>query len=682
LFNVTVTDIEAPVALCPDDISVTNDSGLCGATVPFTVNGTDNCPGVDVTVTANPGSRSLFPIGVTPVIVVATDAYGHVDSCSFNITVADTERPQAICPDDISVTNDSGICGAVVNYSLNGTDNCPGVTVASDWPSGATFPMGDTRVTVIATDVAGNADTCSFDVTVTDTEPPVALCPDDISVTNDSGACGAVVNYTLNGTDNCPGVIVTSDWASGALFPIGVTPVTVIAADVAGNADTCLFNVTVADTALPVVICPGDISVANDSGVCGAVVNYTINETDNCPGVVVTSDWASGALFPTGTTLVTVLAIDLAGNADSCQFSVTVTDTEAPVIECPADTVIDCGDPIAPPSTGLLVATDQCDPNPTISFYDTATRMVITRTWTATDLSGNSVSCDQEISYLEFPECDCVASDTTAPFIFCPPDITVACSDPSAAGTASATDDCDANPTITYSDLQSGDVITRTWTAADDAGHTSRCVQIITLQDSLCLAFSTGSQMSYTIFVDSLALDADSLGDCDEIGIFDGDICVGATAFHSAWPVTITAWEDDPTTPEQDGYIPGNPILARVALRPSCDQVEVCANPENWLEGDGTFGFGDQARVSLLDYLSCIPTSCCVGQRGDANDDGLDATILDLTFIVDAIFRGGPSAVCPDEADVNGDGAPSTILDLTYLVDRIFRGGPAPPDCP
>ena len=71
---------------------------------------------------------------------------------------------------------------------------------------------------------------------------------------------------------------------------------------------------------------------------------------------------------------------------------------------------------------------------------------------------------------------------------------------------------------------------------------------------------------------------------------------------------------------------------------------------------------------------------CCVGNRGDVNGDGTDANILDLTYLVDRIFRGGPSAVCDEEADLNSDGTPSNILDLTFLVDRIFRGGvPAGP---
>lgn len=73
--------------------------------------------------------------------------------------------------------------------------------------------------------------------------------------------------------------------------------------------------------------------------------------------------------------------------------------------------------------------------------------------------------------------------------------------------------------------------------------------------------------------------------------------------------------------------------------------------------------------------------SCCIGIRGDLNSDGTDNGVLDLTFMIDEIFRGGPPAACPEEADLNQDGSPSTVLDLTFLIDTIFRGGPDPGSC-
>ncbi|MGH8015299.1 MAG: hypothetical protein ACREBV_03825, partial [Candidatus Zixiibacteriota bacterium] len=63
---------------------------------------------------------------------------------------------------------------------------------------------------------------------------------------------------------------------------------------------------------------------------------------------------------------------------------------------------------------------------------------------------------------------------------------------------------------------------------------------------------------------------------------------------------------------------------------------------------------------------------------GDCNNDGL-VNILDLTFTVDYIFRGGPGPIPFGIGDANCDGTSMQILDLTYLVDRFFRNGP--PTC-
>ena len=72
---------------------------------------------------------------------------------------------------------------------------------------------------------------------------------------------------------------------------------------------------------------------------------------------------------------------------------------------------------------------------------------------------------------------------------------------------------------------------------------------------------------------------------------------------------------------------------------------------------------------------------CCHGRRGDLNSDGKDANILDLTFAVDRIMRGGRAPTCLGESDINADGSPMNILDLTFIVDVIFRGGIAPYNC-
>jgi hypothetical protein len=78
-----------------------------------------------------------------------------------------------------------------------------------------------------------------------------------------------------------------------------------------------------------------------------------------------------------------------------------------------------------------------------------------------------------------------------------------------------------------------------------------------------------------------------------------------------------------------------------------------------------------------------IGGGCCNDdRRGDFNQDGNDANVLDLTKIVNYIFRFGSMPTCPEESDINADCVSNNILDLNYLVNFMFRLGPPPKDCP
>ena len=182
-------------------------------------------------------------------------------------------------------------------------------------------------------------------------------------------------------------------------------------------------------------------------------------------------------------------ATDACGNSSTCDQIITIDDSTAPVITCPADVTIECDESSDPSNTGEATATDNCDGDPVISFTDSVTAGScaagggITRTWTATDACGNSTSCDQIITI----------DDSTAPVISCPADETIECdesSDPSNTGEATATDNCDGDPVVTFSDATAAgscpqeSVITRTWTATDACGNSSSCEQIITIDDS------------------------------------------------------------------------------------------------------------------------------------------------------------------------------------------------------
>ena len=102
---------------------------------------------------------------------------------------------------------------------------------------------------------------------------------------------------------------------------------------------------------------------------------------------------------------------------------------------------------------------------------------------TVTDVSGLAEMCETSVTI----------QDTVAPDITCPSESIIDCdesTDPDNTGGATATDDCDSNPTIDYSDVVIPDdcpneeTITRTWTATDYCGRINSCVQIINVVDT------------------------------------------------------------------------------------------------------------------------------------------------------------------------------------------------------
>ncbi|MEW5922425.1 MAG: M6 family metalloprotease domain-containing protein [Candidatus Zixiibacteriota bacterium] len=64
---------------------------------------------------------------------------------------------------------------------------------------------------------------------------------------------------------------------------------------------------------------------------------------------------------------------------------------------------------------------------------------------------------------------------------------------------------------------------------------------------------------------------------------------------------------------------------------------------------------------------------------GDVNVSG-GVNILDVTYIISYLYKGGPEPVPMASADVNNSGSVN-ILDVTYLISYLYKGGPAP-TCP
>ncbi|WP_303926073.1 HYR domain-containing protein, partial [Draconibacterium sediminis] len=192
------------------------------------------------------------------------------------------------------------------------------------------------------------------------------VCPEDISIYTDLNSCVAVISNGLDISDP-NGIISTLSWEmTGATeaasngsginqigsytFNQGTTVITYRGATLYNNSINCTFTVTVSDNQVPRLISsPGHITVRNLPGECYANVSWTEpSATDNCvpqDQLIYTSNYNSGQQFPVGSTLVEYRISDGVNTAVH-NFTVTVTDAEAPQLIAPPDSESECGQPV------------------------------------------------------------------------------------------------------------------------------------------------------------------------------------------------------------------------------------------------------------------------------------------------------------------------------------------------
>jgi hypothetical protein len=475
--TITIVDTTAPnFDSVPGDYTVECSDEI----VRDNASASDACD-MEVTVTVT----ETEVIGECPQERIITRLFVAVDDCQNaveyvqTITVVDTTAPSfeefdpyvsAECDalDEVPAPTATDLCGDVTVELTNEMLNSGGC-------------LGVLERTYTATDDCGNSSTAVLYISILDTTAPIINNPADLTV-----ECDAVPSLPeISITDNCENeisinteVVEVAGECENSYTILWIWTAT----DLCENVSVDTTVVTVQDTTNPIFEeLFEDVTYSCEETIPAAVLPMA---SDNCDQDVTVShtDLIIEGNCPQEYQIQrTFRAFDNCGNSAMYVQTISVVDNDAPVFdEQPSFYTYECSE-VIPTITPLVsdlcgeVALSSVDSVAIVSDCEGFTY----RTWTATDECGNSSSFVQTFQI----------QDTTNPVIVWNFEEELPCDDYDVV-LATATDNCDEDVTITYSDiLVSGGAcqgrIIRTYTATDDCGNTATAEQFITLIDNV-----------------------------------------------------------------------------------------------------------------------------------------------------------------------------------------------------
>ncbi len=475
--EVTITDPHPAQPFCiPATIEI--PAGGVATVTPIDVfgGGFDNC-GIINLVSVTPNMFYCAQLGTHTVALNVNDGHGNMSSCNAQVTITDTTPPTLLCQ-NANVTLDANGNASIseADVIVSKDDNCGIMSTHISQTDFTCDDVGSNQVTVKVTDHSGLMATCLTSVTVVDDMAPVLGCQPQLQGHADQNACGTNLHPAppIILAENCGIANITSD--SPGFFPVGTTIVTWTVVDNSGNTSTCTQEVVVWDWVPPSITCNSVVyNLADNCVVPGTVVNnFPPFVDDNC-GIESVTHNGLPAYLP-GNHVVVWTAVDVNGNANTCEQWVKVMDLNAPEFTS-------CPDDIEAPVTDLCTgpafwsqpnATDNCGvasiegTHNSGDIFDEGTTEVV---YTATDVNGNESICSFNVTI----------ADDTSPLIYnAPEDIYLTVDNCGEMAVAEWTeplvsDNCGVSLSVSGG-IQSGDefptgVTTITYKAIDASGN-------------------------------------------------------------------------------------------------------------------------------------------------------------------------------------------------------------------
>ncbi|MBC7774260.1 MAG: HYR domain-containing protein [Phycisphaerae bacterium] len=506
---ITVQDITSPsFTTVPANVTVSCES----VPIPGNPAATDNCaPSASITYLGETRSNGTCPDTYTLTrIWKASDECGNTSTASQLITVRDITAPSfTSIPGNVTVSCDA-IPPAGTPVASDNCDNAVTIVYNGETRTNGACPNNYTlKRQWTATDNCSNTQTGVQTITVQDLAKPVfSFVPPNVTV-----SCEALPAVgTPTASDNCGTTVINylgETRVDGTCLNTYLLRRQWRATDQCNNSATAEQVITVQDLAPPVYTFVPDAVTVN----CDVIPAVgTPTSTDNCDAsvsIVYSGETRVNGSCPNNYLLNrNWIATDNCGNTSVATQVITVRDITPPAFtSVPAAATSSCE---SLPIVGIPLASDNCTQIVLISYLGESVpgnggacpgNYAIVRTWSAQDACGNTASATQTIT----------VQDITPPIVISvPADVVVSCANIPAVGTPTATDNCDATPTITYTGATqingpcpNSYTIKRKWTISDDCGNSSTAIQTLTVQDVTAPVF-TSSPAAITVSCESI----------------------------------------------------------------------------------------------------------------------------------------------------------------------------------
>jgi len=324
--NASITAMQVAMGTCDaTGITLSQSDFTCADLGENTVTVTQGANTCDATVTVVDDTPPVIDCEATfPDVTVSCRA--DLPPVDFAIAAAATTDNCATFSGDPDV-NPTGILSALT--IIPGNTGCPEDTV------------NITR-TYFLQDASGNQAQCVYTIKVVSPNGPTVMAPVDSLI--DCGVTPAVSIADATATADCsaPTVTVTGPVLNGEPDVAGTTlTYTYTATDFCGRMASADQVFTVQDTTAPVIVCR-DTTIALDAmGQNGFAPGDLVEVTDDCApaGTAVGNPLQVFTCDQLGANVFVETRTDVAGNSSTCDVTVTVIDTLAPVITCQDVTV-------------------------------------------------------------------------------------------------------------------------------------------------------------------------------------------------------------------------------------------------------------------------------------------------------------------------------------------------------